>query len=202
MSPNPWPNDGEQTYTPSAEAMCCLLLLSILLAPPGICETWRIAQHQYPWFWKAAFMPQQMSVPWPWHEFYLYSLCYIINKRLWLSCFVSIWVERKVRPWMSNHLTHRLFMPRLKSLCVGDAMGGAQAQGLASHCATTFYHDFCVCDIQMPRLLGSEYTASLLQEREFWINEEARRVPGLPRILGIMACWYSCRLSIAASNIP
>lgn len=58
-------------------------------------------------------------------------------------------------------------MPRLKSLCVGDAVGGAQAQGLASHCATTFYHDFCVCDIQMPRLLGSEYTASLLQEREF-----------------------------------
>lgn len=142
MSPNPWPNDGEQTYTLSAEAMCCLLLLLILLASPGICETWRIAQHQYPWFWKAAFMPQQMSVPWPWHEFYLYSLCYIINKRLWLSCFVSSWVERKIRPWTSNHLTHRLFMPRLKSLCVGDAVGGAQAQGLALHCATTFYRDF------------------------------------------------------------
>lgn len=40
----------------------------------------------------------------------LYRLCYIVNRWLWLFCFVPIQVERKMSPWTSKHLSHRLFL--------------------------------------------------------------------------------------------
>lgn len=134
----------------------CLLSLSILPM------TVRLAglQQFYPGFvWKPAFMLQQF----PGLDTNSISIaCITVNKWSWLSCFVSILVERKINPRL-NCIWVTGILCKTENHCVlGMLIGGVQVWGLASHCAATFLLANCsnslsVCDIQASRLLGIDY---------------------------------------------
>lgn len=95
-----------QRFKPYEHQFGCLLVT--LLMTVGLA---RIQQHHYQGFEKLLSCLSKCQFP-GFNTNSISKACVIVNKWLWLSCFVSIWVERKItfQPSDNKHLSHRLFM--------------------------------------------------------------------------------------------